>query len=188
MVCTDNGNPVPAARQINLVLQREPGETKATYRMLGNENLDREAILRTHREQTARRMAQAAETILLIQDTTSLNYNTQLKTQGIGYISDKTLGVNIHTCLAVTTSGLVLGVLDQMSYNREEPQDERQTHESKKVRPLEEKESYRWVNTLDESTAGIPEGVRTVSVWTGKETCTSCLTRLIGQGSCFWYG
>jgi hypothetical protein len=69
-------------------------EAKAIYRMLGNENLDREAFLRAHREQTARRMAQAAETILLVQDTTSLNYNTHLKTEGLGYISDKTLGVN----------------------------------------------------------------------------------------------
>ena len=67
-------------------------EAKAIYRMLGNENLDREAILRPHREQTARRMVQAEETILLIQDTTSLNYNTHKKTERIGYISDKTLG------------------------------------------------------------------------------------------------
>ena len=49
-------------------------EAKAIYRMLGNENLDWKAILRPHREQTARRMVQAEETILLIQDTTSLNY------------------------------------------------------------------------------------------------------------------
>ena len=139
-------------------------EAKAVYRMLGSENLDREAILRARREQTVRRMVQAEETILLIQDTASLNYNTRKKTQGIGYISDKTLGVNIHTCLAVTASGLVLGVLDQSSYNREEAKDESQTHESRKVRPLEAKESYRRVKNLSESTAGIPAGVRTVSV------------------------
>ena len=41
--------------------------------------------------------AEAAEIILLIQDTTSLNYNTHKKTQGIGYVSDTTLGVNMHT-------------------------------------------------------------------------------------------
>jgi hypothetical protein len=58
-------------------------------------------------------MAQSGQTILLIQDTTSLKYNTHEKTEGIGYISDKTLGVNIHTCLAVTGGGLVLGIPDQ---------------------------------------------------------------------------
>ena len=33
-------------------------EAKAVYRMLGNENLDREEVLRTHREATIRRMVQ----------------------------------------------------------------------------------------------------------------------------------
>ena len=80
--------------------------------MLSSENLDREEILRAHREQTVQRMVQAEETILLVQDTASLNYHTHQKMEGIGYISDKTFGVNIRTCLAVTASGLVLGVMD----------------------------------------------------------------------------
>jgi hypothetical protein len=43
-----------------------------------------------------------------------------VKTEGIGYIGDKTLGVNIHSCLAVSADGLVLGSLDQSDYNRAE--------------------------------------------------------------------
>ncbi len=70
--------------------------------MLGNENLDREEILRAHREDTIRRMMQSGGTILAVQDTTSLNYNTHGKMEGIGYIGEKTLGVNIHSCLALT--------------------------------------------------------------------------------------
>jgi len=77
-------------------------EAKAIYRMLGNENLDREEILRAHREDTIRRMMQSGGTILAVQDTTSLNYNTHGKMEGIGYIGEKTLGVNIHSCLALT--------------------------------------------------------------------------------------
>jgi len=50
-------------------------EAKAIYRMLGNENLDREETLRAHREATIRRMVQSGGTILAVQDTTSLNYN-----------------------------------------------------------------------------------------------------------------
>ena len=95
-------------------------EAKAIYRLLGNENLDREEILKTHREATARRMTQQGGTILAVQDTTSLNYNTHEKTEGIGYISENTLGVNIHSCLAVSAEGLALGILDQSSYNREQ--------------------------------------------------------------------
>jgi hypothetical protein len=39
-----------------------------------------------------RRMAGYGGTILAVQDTTGVNYNTHLKTEGIGYISDKTMG------------------------------------------------------------------------------------------------
>jgi hypothetical protein len=92
-------------------------------------------------------MVQAQETILLAQDTVSLNYNTRVKTEGIGYIGDKTLGVNTRACLAVTAGGLVLGAADQRPHNREEAKGERRTRESKKARPLEEKESYRWIKT-----------------------------------------
>ena len=96
-------------------------EAKAIYRMLSNDGLDREEILRVHREATIRRMAESGTTILAVQDTTSLNYNKQTKMDGLGYISDKTLGVNIHSCLAVTVEGLVLGLLAQSSYNRVQP-------------------------------------------------------------------
>ena len=71
-------------------------EAKAIYRMLSNDGLDREEILRAHREATVRRIVQSEKTILAVQDTTSLNYNKQTKMEGIGYISDKTLRVNIH--------------------------------------------------------------------------------------------
>jgi hypothetical protein len=139
-------------------------EAKAVYRMLGNEDFDREEIIRVHREATLRRMSGYSGTILAVQDTTAVNDNTHLKTEGIGYISDKTLGVNIHSWLAVTGNGLVLGLLDQSSYNRPEPRDESASHESKKVRPIEEKESFRWLETLERSTADIPEGVRVITV------------------------
>jgi hypothetical protein len=153
--------------------------------MPGSKNLDREAILRTHQEQTARRTIQAEETILPVQDTASLNYNRHLKTEGLGYISGRTLGVNIHICLAVTASGLALGVLDQKPHNREDAQDESRTHESRKVRPPEEKESYRRVQTLGESATGIPQGVKAVSDASGKGICMSFLTRQSRAGNCF---
>jgi hypothetical protein len=139
-------------------------EAKAIYRMLGNESFDREEIARVHREATIRRMAEYGGTILAVQDTTGVNYHTHLKTEGIGYISDKTLGVNVHSCLAVTCDGLVWGVLDQSRYNREEPKDESASHESKKIRPIEEKESFRWLESLERSTADIPCGVKVITV------------------------
>jgi hypothetical protein len=135
-------------------LARQPGESiwgcsanraesKAIYRMLGNERFDDKEILREHRAATINRFA-GEKVILAVQDTTSLNYDTHEKTQGIGYIGDKTKGVNIHTCIAVTPDGLVLGVLDQTHYNRPQAKDDTMTAEVKKNRPIEEKESNRW--------------------------------------------
>jgi hypothetical protein len=139
-------------------------DAKGIYRMLGNVALEQEEILRAHREATIKRMVESEKTILAIQDTTSLNYNTQTKMKGIGYICDKALGVNIHSCIAVTVDGLTLGVLSQSSYNREQPCDNSRTHDSKKTRALEEKESFRWIQTLGASTADVPEGVHVVTV------------------------
>jgi len=153
-----------------MVLQRKQGRSignkvpAAIYRLLGNEGMDREEILRANREATIGRIMQQGGTILAVQDTTSLNYDTHEKTEGIGYISDKTLGVNIHSCLAVSAEGLALGILDQTSYNRVQAKDNSRSHESKKVRTLEEKESYRWVETLKASTAGLSEGVKAITV------------------------
>ena len=83
-------------------------EAKAIYRLLSNNGLNREEILRTHCEAAVRRMAQHGGTIPAVQDTTSLNYNSQTKMEGIGYVCEQTLGVNIHSCVAVTADGLVL--------------------------------------------------------------------------------
>ena len=132
--------------------------------MLGNEKLSQEEVLRVHREATIRRMAQHGGTILAVQDTTSLNYNTHEKTQGIGYIGEQTLGVNIHSCLAVTADGLALGILDQGSYNRMQAKDDTQSHDSKKTRPLGAKESFRWVKSLQASNASLPETVKVITV------------------------
>jgi hypothetical protein len=160
-------------------------EAKAIYRMLGNDGLDREEILRSHREATVRRMIESEKTILAVQDTTSLNYTTQAKMEGIGYISDNTLGVNIHSCLAVTVDGLVLGVLAQSSYNRTQPTNNERTHDSKKVRALEEKESFRWIQTLGESTIGVPQGVPIVTVCDREGDMYELFDEAVREGQAF---
>jgi hypothetical protein len=67
--------------------------------------------------------------ILAVQDTTGVNYDGRRNMEGNGYINDKTMRVNIHSCLAVTPDGLILVALDQMGYNREEPRNETLTRE-----------------------------------------------------------
>jgi hypothetical protein len=55
---------------------------------------------------------------------------------------------SIWGCIAVTPDGLVRGVLDQTHYNRPQAKDDTMTAEVKKNRPIEEKESNRWLVML----------------------------------------
>ncbi|MDR0640102.1 MAG: hypothetical protein LBG27_14605 [Spirochaetaceae bacterium] len=139
---------------------RKAGEnragTKAVCRMPGNEDFDWEA--------TVRRMSGYGGTILAVQDTTGTNCDTRLKTEGTGHTGDKTLGVNIHSRLAVTADGLVVGLLNQANGNRPEPKDDSGSRESKKVRPTEEKERFRRLETLEQSARDMPEGIRVITV------------------------
>jgi hypothetical protein len=138
-------------------------ESKAIYRMLDNKKFNKNEILRTHRAATIGRM-EGHPVILAVQDTTSVNYDTQQKMEGNGYIGDKTMGVNIHSCLAVTPEGLVLGVLDQRGFNRREPKNTTLTKEQQKNRPIEEKESSRWLLTMENADRDIPEDIKVLHV------------------------
>ena len=80
------------------------------------------------------------------------------------YVSTKTLGINVHSYLAVTTEGLVLGILDQSSYTREIRKDETASHDQKKWRSIEEKESYRWLRTMENSSRDLPGGIKVIHV------------------------
>ena len=54
--------------------------------------------------------------------------------------------------------------MNQSSYNRPEAKDGPAIHDSKKIRPIEEKESFRWLETLELSTADIPESIKVITV------------------------
>jgi hypothetical protein len=129
----------------------------------GNGHFDNKEILRGHQAATVGRFA-GEKVIPAVRDTTSLNYDRHEKTEGIGYIGDKTKGVNIHSCIAVTTDGLVLGVLDQTHYNRPQAKDDTMTAEVKKNRPIEEKESNRWLVMMEEVCRNIPDEIKVINV------------------------
>lgn len=127
--------------------------TKAAYRLFDNERVTPERILRPHRERTLERM-RAEPVVLAVQDTSFFNYTSHGKTTGLGPIgakADGALGLILHTTLAVTPAGLPLGVLTQKCWAREGYKSY-----GKKLSeiPIEDKESYRWVETLRD-TAGL---------------------------------
>jgi hypothetical protein len=133
---------------------------KGYYRFLnsGRKEVNLESLLQTHRTQTIRRMRRES-TVLIVQDTTELNFSTRSACEGLGSIGTNQTGVqsrglDLHSCLAVGESGLPLGVLRLHGYAPEPAQGKDPR------RPIEEKESYRWLEAYQDAcliAAMIPE-------------------------------
>ncbi len=150
-------------------------ETKAAYRFFRNEQVDAKAIMAAHRDKTAQRV-RAHDTVLAIQDSSYFVYTSHLTTKGLGEISMKkgnhvekiySKGLVMHACLAVTTEGLPLGLLDQKIYARKlRPEHQRRSHGAKYIQdtlPIEEKETYRWLQSLRAAKEALPD-TRVVTV------------------------
>jgi hypothetical protein len=121
-------------------------EVKGAYRLWENSRVEWQAILAPHREQVVRRSAEHP-VVLAIQDTTEINLTSRPATTGLGYLgASYCRGLLLHTCLAVTPSGLVLGVLDQQIWARPPSTlgKSRQRHQL----PTASKESQRWLTGL----------------------------------------
>lgn len=57
--------------------------------------------------------------VLFIQDTTSISYGHR-NIEGMGYYCDSNQkGMNVHSCIAVTESGIALGMAHQEARTRE---------------------------------------------------------------------
>lgn len=142
-------------------------ETKAAYRFFQNESVDAREIMAAHRRKTAER-AGGQDVILALQDTSYFVYTSHPKTQGLGEISMKkgknipkiySHGLVMHACLAVTTEGLPLGLLDQSIFARRlRPEHQRRGMGGRRIQdvlPIEEKESYRWLEALTVTTKAV---------------------------------
>jgi len=130
------------------------GETQAAYRFFANEKVDAEKILLPHREATLLR-AQQHPVVLCVQDTSELDFTSRVKTEGLGPLNyQETRGLNIHPMLAITPESLCLGVLDLWQWVRDASDHGGKDRQNRLSRPLEQKESLRWV-----------EGYKTVSAF-----------------------
>lgn len=141
-------------------------QLKAYYRFLNSEReeMEPETLLGTHRSRTIRRMKKE-DTVLLLQDTTLLNFSTRAACEGLGQIGTNqtkaiSRGLALHSCLAVSGEGLPLGVLRLDGYAPQSAADKDPD------RPIEEKESYRWLEAYRDASqiSGQLPGTRIVSV------------------------
>jgi len=134
---------------------------KAAYRMIGNQEFTKENILSAH--QTATNNRNQDNILLAIQDTTAVNYGTHKKMAGLGYNCDKSLGINVHSCLLVTPNGIPIGLVDQSTNTRETNSDKRSLHEKHK-RKIQDKESNRWLKTMQTAQTNTPPNTKLIHI------------------------
>ena len=125
------------------------GKTKAAYRYFDNDSVQPQAILDAHVQATVQRL-QAHPLVLCAQDTTTLNYSTHPRTRGLGPIGnnrDKTLGLLLHSTLALTPSGQPLGLLHARSWARSTRSFGRSANARNRT-PRDQKESQKWLDSF----------------------------------------
>jgi len=137
---------------------------KAFYGLLSNERFNMEKMVESAQKATVERIKRSGiREVLLPQDTMDMNLNGHKKTEGLGYCSEHILGVKAHNCIALSPDGGPLGVMAQRYETRKSAKNE-MTKEAKSERPIEEKESYRWLETAREVVKLIPEGVTPIII------------------------
>jgi len=119
------------------------GETTAAYRLLGCDKVTPEALIAPHQEAVARRCAEY-ECVVVSQDTTELDFTRMKATEGLGPLNDESRrGFFMHGLYAVSEGGVPLGVLHAEINVRSD--EHFRINANRKTRPIEEKESYRWL-------------------------------------------
>lgn len=125
-------------------------EMTAAYRLFDNEKATFDSLLQPHRDASRRRVAEQAVAIL-VQDTTELDVTRpEQQVSGAGPLDGGTRrGAFLHPMHAFTPDGTPLGTLRATAWVRDEELG--CTTKSRAQRagdPIEEKESYRWVEML----------------------------------------
>jgi len=137
-------------------------ETKATYRFWDSKRVTPEAIRRAHTESTAERV-EACSTVLVLQDTTNLDFTRHAAVTGLGYLDDVHLrGLKVHSALAVSELGVPLGLVHQEVWIRDP--EELGKKPDRRSREIEDKESQRWLTALQATQEALPDEVRIITV------------------------
>ncbi len=119
------------------------GETRAAYRLFDQARVTADAVLAPHITCTEERL-RAYPRVLCLQDTTELDYTKKKGIAGLGPLNyESRWGMYLHPTLVVTPDRVPLGLLASYTWTREPGS---LGQEKDPSRPLEEKESVRWVD------------------------------------------
>ena len=128
-------------------------KTRAAYRFFDHPKITMDQLLKSHYEATLKRIGKE-EIVLVVQDTTSLNYSAHPLTEGLGPISPRSegvIGLLLHNSLAFNLAGTPLGLLDVQCWARDPKQFGKRA--SRHERPIEHKESQKWLTSFNQVSA-----------------------------------
>jgi len=128
-------------------------EAVAGYRLLHSEHLGLQKLLEPHRQALIERAGECSGDLLLVQDTTELDFTTHKALHGSGPISAQSRrGFFLHNRLLVAEEeSLILGVYSAKAWARTDA--EHGKSERRKVLPIEKKESMRWIDGYQDACA-----------------------------------
>lgn len=152
--------------------QKDWASTKGYYRFLSNQSITTREILSGHYSATADRVRASNTPVLVLHDTTTHTF-TRVDEEPIGWVKlhqnelmqfrgeEPALicGALFHASLAVTAEGVPLGLLDAHFWSRENMKLKTDAAKRQKIArlPIEEKESYRWLEGLKNSESRVGE-------------------------------
>ena len=128
-------------------------EMKAAYRFFDNDKVTFEKAIEPHIARTKMRMAQQ-KLVLLVQDTTEVDLTRpDQPVEGSGELDGARRGVLLHEMQAFVPDGTPLGTAWAKVINRTDGVSHASAAEKshdRKLKPIEEKESLRWLTGLRE--------------------------------------
>ncbi len=163
-------------------MMKSKAELKAAYRLLETPDVTYEALMHPHLQQT-QQQAGNHRRILLIQDTTDLNYSHHPKTTGLGPLKNKQQhGMLLQTVLAVDVQhSQVLGIMHQEPFLRKlAPQRETRAERLKRERESQVRErSVTQIGSPPEGVEWIHVGDRGSDIFTFFEACLAQRTHFV---------
>lgn len=117
-------------------------ELHGAYRFFNNNQVTPKRTLQPHKESTIQRINNH-DCVLIIQDSSDVSFDHMECLEGLGKMHPGVeKGIRIHPQLAISEQGTPLGVVDVLMYTRS---NEIKSKRHRNQLPIEEKESYRWI-------------------------------------------
>ena len=122
-------------------------ETTAAYRFFDNAKTDAAGVLKPHHDATVERI-RAHEVVLVAQDTSEIELTRPQERVGGPLNDESRWGLFIHPLLALTPQRVPLGVVTAKIWSRdpvEFAKSQEEKRRARKAKPIEDKESVRWL-------------------------------------------